>query len=254
MQQGDMGIEAQDLSVKELSQLSHRVQSEPAPRVRAVIFDLDGTLIDSEPNYFLADRELLGRYGVPFTEAEKRRYIGSSNLAMMEDFVQRYGLQVAPAALAAEKNELYLRIAEAHTPVFPQMRRFLDLLVAHHVPVAVASGSGLEVIRRLVKQVGLDGPFAHLVSADEVAHGKPAPDVFLEAARRLGVAPAACLVVEDACPGVEAAHRAHMRCIAVPTLTDPPLPATFGLADLLFPEGMDSFDPDRAWAWVQGQC
>jgi beta-phosphoglucomutase family hydrolase len=232
-------------------ELSVRVAPEPRYPIQAVIFDLDGTLIDSEPNYYLADRQLLARYGVDFTEEDKRRYIGGSNMDMMNDLVRRYSLAATPEALAAEKNQIYLALAEANTPIYAPMKRFLDLLVARGVPVAVASGSAPEVIARLLKAVGLAEVFEHVVSAEEVARGKPAPDVFLEAARRLGVPPHTCVVVEDSRPGVEAAHRAFMRCIAVPYLTDKPLSPTFSLADRLYGDGMDAFDPDEAFAWVE---
>ena len=232
-------------------ELTARIGSSPNDPVRAVIFDLDGTLIDSEPNQYLADRQVLAKYGVAFSEQDKRRYIGGSGLEQMVDLVRRHGIPVSPETLVAEKVACYLEIAERSTRVYPNMKRFLDLLVAHQVPVAVASGSALEVIRRLLKAVGLAQCFGQVVSADEVGRGKPAPDVFLGAARRLGVPPRTCVVAEDSCPGVEAAHRASMRCIAVPYLTEKPLPLAFGQADLLYPEGMDTFNPEAAWAWVQ---
>jgi beta-phosphoglucomutase family hydrolase len=225
----------------------------PGRPARAVIFDLDGTLVDSEPNYFLADQKLLAQYGVPFTEADGRRYVGCGSQDMMRDLVRRHGIKAAPEALAAAKNAIYLELAEHATRVFPQMQRFLDLLVAHRVPVAVASGSSPEVVVRILAAVGLSGTFAQVVSAEDVPRGKPAPDVFLEAARRLGVPPGHCVVVEDSSPGVAAARRAGMRCIAVPCLTGPPLPAPFGLAELLYPGGMESFDAGRAWAWFDGE-
>ena len=234
-------------------ELSTRIAPEPAYPVRAVIFDLDGTLIDSEPNYLEADRQLLARYGIPFTEEDKRRYIGGSNLDMMNDLVRRFGLPASPEALGDEKNAIYLELARADTRVFPQMKRFLDLLLEHRVPVAVASGSAPEVIRQVLGQVGLGGVFEHLVSAEEVPKGKPAPDIFLETARRLGVPPQHCVVVEDSRPGVEAACRAFMRCIAVPYFTDPPLPPAYGMADFLCAEGMAAFDPEAAWTWLQGR-
>jgi HAD superfamily hydrolase (TIGR01509 family) len=233
-----------------LIELSARISPEPHYPVRAVIFDLDGTLIDSEPNYLLADQKLLAKYGIAFSEEDKRQYIGGSNLDMMIDLVRRHGLPITPESLAEEKNALYLEFAEAGTLIYQPMKRFLDLLTTRGVPVAVASGSSPLVIGRLLKALGLAETFEQVVSAEEVPQGKPAPDVFLEAAHRLGVPPHTCIVVEDSRPGVEAAHRGFMRCIAVPYLTEKPLPTTFGLADLLYPEGMDSFDPEQAFAWV----
>lgn len=234
-------------------EISTRVAPEPHYPVRAVLFDLDGTLIDSEPNYFYADRDLLARRGVRFTEEDKRRYIGSANLDQMNDMRRRYGLTDDPVDMAVEKNALYLEYALKETRLFPEMKRFWDRVRGQGMLVAVASGSSPEVIPRLLQTVGLAGDVAVVVSAAEVPRGKPAPDVFLEAARRLGVPPHECAVVEDARFGVEAARRAFMRCIAVPYLHEKPLDDAFLMADLLFEDGMDGFDAVRAMEWVETQ-
>jgi HAD superfamily hydrolase (TIGR01509 family) len=234
-------------------ELSARIGPEPHTPVRAVLFDLDGTLIDSEPNYLLADREMLARRGVEFTEADKRKYIGIGALDMMEDLVRRHRLADEPAALIRERNQLYLAIAETRTRLFPEMRRFLDLVKGRGMPVAVASGSSPGVVARLLGVVGLAAEVQVIVSAEQVARGKPAPDVFLEAARQVRVAPQECAVVEDAPAGVEAARRAFMRCIAVPYLHDKPLADAFLMSDLLFEDGMDGFDANRALEWIEAQ-
>ncbi len=234
-------------------ELSTRVAPEPRYPVRAVLFDLDGTLVDSEENYYLADKELMARRGIEFTEADKRKYIGGSNAEMMVDLVRRYGLLDDPVALGAEKNALYLDIAEKRTRVYPEMKRFWDLVRGRGMPVAVASGSAPHVIARLLEVAGIAGDVEVVVSAEDVPRGKPAPDVFLEAARRLGVPAHECAVVEDAAYGVEAARRAFMRCIAVPYLHEKPLADAFLMADLLFEDGMDGFDALRALEWLDAQ-
>jgi HAD superfamily hydrolase (TIGR01509 family) len=218
--------------------------------IHAVIFDLDATLVDSEGNYYLADVELLRRRGVAFSQEEKRKYIGGGNLDMMVDLVRRFGLSDAPLALAEEKNAIYFGLALRDTPLYPQMKRFWDLVRARGLPVAVASGSSPSVLRAVLDKVGLAAEADAIVSAEDVARGKPAPDIFLEAARRLGVPPQHCAVVEDSRHGVEAASRASMPCIAVPYLTEKPLDDAFTLAELLFEDGMATFDPERALAWV----
>ncbi|HYG67300.1 MAG TPA: HAD family phosphatase [Anaeromyxobacteraceae bacterium] len=218
--------------------------------IDAVIFDLDATLVDSEDNYYLADVELLRRRGIPFSLEDKKKYIGGGNLDMMVDLVRRFGLSDAPEALAEEKNAIYLELALRHTPLYPPMKRFWDLVRARGLPVAVASGSSPAVLRAVLDKVGLAAEADAIVSAEDVARGKPAPDVFLEAARRLGVPAPRCAVVEDSRHGVEAARRAEMPCIAVPYLTDKPLPEAFASAALLFEDGMATFDPDRALAWL----
>jgi HAD superfamily hydrolase (TIGR01509 family) len=234
-------------------ELGARIRPPPRYPIRAVIFDVDGTLVDSEENYYLADRALLARHGIPFSREDKARYVGGGNRDMMADLKVRFSLPEPVDALVALKNALYLELAERATPVFPEMRRFLAGVRARGLPVAAASGSSPEVLRRILAATGLDRELPVVVSAEEVPRGKPAPDVFLEAARRLGVPAHACLVVEDARHGVEAAKRAFMPCVAIPFLAAPPLDPRFGLADLLFREGMAAFDADRALAWLDAR-
>jgi HAD superfamily hydrolase (TIGR01509 family) len=233
-------------------ELVQRVRPPPAPPLRAAVLDVDGTLLDTEENYYEADRRLLARHGIPFTREDKRPYIGGSTRDMMADLKARFQLPETVEELVDAKNALYLELATARTAAFPEMVRFLHLLRAEDWPVALASGSSPGALRRLVGAAGLASEVVAVVSAEEVARGKPAPDVFLEAARRLGVPPHECLAVEDSRHGVEAAKRAFMRCIAVPYLTEPPLPDAFLMADLLFEGGMATFDADRALAWAKG--
>jgi HAD superfamily hydrolase (TIGR01509 family) len=233
-------------------ELSSRIAPEPRYPLRAIIFDLDGTLIDSEENYYLADQVLLSRYDIPFTKEDKHPYVGSGNLEMMIDLQRRFGLPLTAAELVVLKNQIYLEIAETRTKLFPEMRRFWDLVRGRGFPVAIASGSSPLILARLLAVVGLSGALDGIVvSAEEVARGKPAPDIFLETARRLGLPPHECAVVEDSRHGVESAKRAFMRCIAVPSFTEKPLADAFLLADLLFEDGMASFDADRALQWVE---
>ncbi|BDG01216.1 HAD-IA family hydrolase [Anaeromyxobacter oryzae] len=234
-------------------ELSVRIRPPPPIPVRGVIFDLDGTLVDSEEVYYEADRAVLARRGVTLTREDKRRYIGRGSLEMMIDVRSRHGLAESAADLLAEKNREYLALAGAGTRVYPEMRRLLDLVRARGVPVAVASGSSPVVLETLLDALDLASAFAAVVSAEQAGRGKPAPDVFLEAARRLGLPPQECLVVEDSPFGVEAAKRAFMSCIAVPYLLDAPLPDAFVMADLLFPEGMAGFDAAQAFAWIEAR-
>jgi HAD superfamily hydrolase (TIGR01509 family) len=220
------------------------------PQVRAVIFDLDGTLVDSEPTYYEADRRLLARRGIAFSVEDKRRYVGGGNLSMMEDLKRRYGLAESPEALCLEKNRLYLELAPGSIRPFPEMTAFVEALGRRGLPLAVASGSSPEAIGPVLESAKLRAAFLVLVSAEEVPGGKPAPDIFLEAARRLCVEPAACLVVEDAWQGVLGARRAGMRCLAIPSLIDAPLAEPFFEADLLVEGGMGTFSAERAMAFL----
>ncbi|MFJ2742477.1 HAD family hydrolase [Streptomyces sp. NPDC087440] len=254
------------------------------PRPLSVIFDLDGTLVDSEPNYYEAGRRLLERHGVPgFSWEENARFIGIGTRETLEILRERYGIDVVLDALLAEYNGLYLELARASTEVFPEMRKLVERLHAADVPMAVASGSSREAIVAVLEGTGLDAYLgeaagAVVVSADEVAHGKPAPDVFLTAAARLRAEPGYCAAFEDAAPGVTAALAAGMRCAAIPYAAGPSpdvveqyaagpspdvvrqpepgadepavLDPAFATADLLFAGGQADFTAEAAWVWL----
>ncbi|WP_437021744.1 HAD family hydrolase [Streptomyces sp. enrichment culture] len=217
----------------------------------SVIFDLDGTLVDSEPNYYEAGRQVLAEHGVPdFTWEQHEEYVGISMRETVADWKERYGLTAPVEELAAAKNRRYLELARASTRVYPEMRKFVELLAAEDVPMAVASGSSREAITATLAGTGLDAYLRTAVSADEVARGKPAPDVFLEAARRLGAHPAHCVVLEDAAPGAAAAHAAGMRCIAIPYVPAQAGAPEFATAGLLLPGGQREFTARAAYDWL----
>ena len=217
----------------------------------AVIFDLDGTLVDSEPNYLAAERRLLAEYGVDFTAPAKERYVGLGTVAMMADLRVRYRIADSVDDMVARKNAYYLDLAAAATPVFPQMRALLELLRASGYRLAVASGSSADVLAAVLDSTRLRPSFDVAVSADAVRAGKPAPDLFVETACRLTVTPDRCVVVEDSRYGVQAARRAGMACIAVPSLPadrdDPDVAA----ADLVFGGGAAEFVAAEAFAWIE---
>ncbi|NLH50636.1 MAG: HAD-IA family hydrolase [Myxococcales bacterium] len=231
-------------------EIAERVRPYAYPPIRAIVFDLDGTLIDSEPNYYEADRRLLAEYGIELTPAMKRRYIGTSNVFMMTDVKERFGLQAELPELLEKKDRYYLELALAETRPFPEMARLVTQLRDRGYPLAVASGSSLHVIQTLLKQVGLQNAFRVVVSAEEVPRGKPSPDVFLEAARRLGAEPMQTIVVEDSAFGVEAAAAGFMRVVAVPSVPEPPLEPSFQLADLLFAGGISDFTTKKFLDWL----
>lgn len=223
------------------------------PGTLSVIFDLDGTLVDSEPNYYEAGRQTLAEHGVPdFTWADHERYVGVSTQETAALWKREYGLDASADELLADIDRRYLQLARTATRVYPEMRKFVELLASAGVPMAVASGSSPEAIGAVLAGTGLDAYLRTTVSADEVPRGKPAPDVFLEAARRLGAAPADCVVLEDAVPGAAAAHAAGMRCIAVPYVPAQAGAPEFATADLLLPGGQAEFTARDAYDWLVG--
>jgi len=217
----------------------------------SVIFDLDGTLVDSEPNYYEAGRQVLAQYGVlDYTWADHERYVGISTLETVGIWKREYGLAASVEEVFEAKNRRYLELARVSTRAYPEMRKFVELLATEDVPMAVASGSSPEAIEAILAGTGLDAFLHTVVSADEVERGKPAPDVFLEAARRLGAAPADCVVLEDAAPGAAAAHAAGMRCIAIPYVTTQADAPEFATASLLLRGGQEEFTARDAYDWL----
>jgi beta-phosphoglucomutase family hydrolase len=222
----------------------------PAP---SVIFDLDGTLVDSEPHYYEAGRQVLAAHGVSgFTWEEHTRFVGIGTRETMQTLREEYGIAAPVEQLLAEKNRAYLALAHRSTEPFPGMRELVKLLEAAGAALAVASGSSRAAIDAVLVGTGLAPLFPVRVSAEEVERGKPEPDVFVEAARRLGVRPADCVALEDAPAGVEAARRAGMRCVAVPSVPGTAEDPAFAAAALMFPGGPGQFDPHRAYAWITG--
>ncbi|MEU9049175.1 HAD family phosphatase [Streptomyces sp. NPDC048384] len=218
----------------------------------SVIFDLDGTLVDSEPNYYEAGRQVLAEHGVTdFTWSDHERYVGISTLETVTLWKREYGLRASVDELLAAKNRRYLGLARTSTRAYPEMRKLVELLATEGVPLAVASGSSLEAITAILSGTGLDAHLRTVVSADEVDRGKPAPDVFLEAARRLGATPADCVVVEDAAPGAASAHAAGMRCIAVPYVAAQADAPEFATAGLLLRGGQEEFTARTAYDWLR---
>lgn len=220
-------------------------------KIKGIIFDLDGTLVDSEPNYYEADRRLFMEYGVrEFTLEMKEKYIGVSSQDLIKDMKATHPIQATEEELLAKKIQYYRELAQENTPVFPEMKRFLDLLQQAGYPMAVASGSAKEVIELVLAVTDLTNYFQVLVSSDEVSKGKPAPDVFIEAAHRLQLPCENCLVLEDSQYGVEAAYRASMYCVGLPYSSNGEFPETFHKANLLLKRGVEEFSAERVFEWM----
>lgn len=216
-------------------------------KIECVIFDFDGTLVDSEPNYYLADKILLERHDLKIDPEFKKQYVGIGAYEMMDDIRKKHGLEISTAELVREKNEIYLDIALNNTNTYPEVERFARYLKDSGYKTAVASGSSREILETILGHIGFDSFFDAVVSSDEVARGKPEPDVFLEAARRVGAEPSRCLVLEDSLYGVIAAVKAGMKCCAVPYVKEN-IPDVVLNADLFY---RDKFDFEKTVQWLE---
>lgn len=185
-------------------------------RYAAVIFDLDGVLVDSEGLGFATLRGLLREYGVDYREEDNAPFIGINDRDHFVALKARYGIPTAVEDLLAEQTARLLAQVATGTVPMPGVPAVIERLHARY-PLAVASSSLPAVVEGRLRAVGVRHLFRAVVSSFEVPHGKPAPDVFLEAARRLAVPAAECLVIEDSPHGLRAARAAGMRCAVVPT-------------------------------------
>lgn len=182
---------------------------------RAVIFDMDGVIVNSEPLHERAFFEVIDEIGYGRTHGMRfADYVGRTDSELWADFVARHRPPQSLAELLALKRRRVIEVLRREQPVFPGLLELADRL-ALRCPLAVASGSDRRVIETVLDLKGLRRLFPVAVSASEVKHGKPAPDIFLRAAELLGVPPAECWVIEDSKPGVAAALAAGMRVIAI---------------------------------------
>lgn len=222
--------------------------------INAVIFDFDGTLVDSEPIYYEAEKTLFAEYGIhDFSKKDKEKYVGLSTREMMERVVMNYNLNESPEVLIDKKNRNYLRLVRNKSIVFPEMIDFIALVKKNNYHLCLASGSSKTVLDELLPMVGLADSFEVVLSSDQVQRGKPNPDIFLESARRMGIEPQSCLVIEDSGYGVEAAKRAGMVCMAVLRSENSNLPKEISFADSVIRVGDTGFSPEAVLEWIKSR-
>lgn len=190
----------------------------PEPGFKGLIFDLDGTLVDSMPTHFKAWCLALADHGSPGVFPEDVFYAmgGRPTRDIVEILNGERGLHLDPEGVALSKKRHFMKELGS-IELIEEVASFARENRGK-VPMGVASGGSRVVVEKTLQMVGISDWFDEVVSSDEVENGKPAPDVFLEAASRLGVAPEDCVVFEDGRAGIEGALAAGMKVVTVPTL------------------------------------
>ncbi len=200
---------------------------------KAFIFDMDGLLVDSEPYWKMAEKEVFGKLGLTLTDELLRQVMGFRLNEVVRHWYQ-YQPWPHPNFEQTETDVLICvkQLISQHAEALPDVYQLLEILKQQNKPIALASSSAMSLIETVVDKLQIRSYFDFLVSAETEPYGKPHPSIFLTTAQKLGVSPNDCLVFEDSVNGVIAAKAARMKCIAVPeaaTLQD----NRFSIADLI---------------------
>jgi HAD superfamily hydrolase (TIGR01509 family) len=199
--------------------------------IEAVVFDLDGVLIQSEEVWDAVREQFVRERGGRYDAEIQRAMMGMSSLEWSRYLHEHAGVADEPDAINAEVVRRLLSSYRDRLPLIPGALDAVGRLAARF-PLGIASSSNRELIDAVLEAAGLAPLFAATVSSEEVAHGKPEPDVYLEAARRLGIAPERCAAVEDSHGGIRSAKNAGMRVVAIPNPSYPPDDEALALADV----------------------
>lgn len=183
---------------------------------QAVIFDMDGVLVDSEPFHVQNEKLMFSKLGLDISDEEHARYMGTATDVMWEQIIRERNLSLDVSETTAQtiQQEIpYFQSLDKIEPM-PGLVNLLEKLQESGIPMAVASSSDKAIIDIILEKSGLRKYFQYAVSSSEIGKSKPEPDVFLHAAKLLGLAPENCLVFEDSKNGIKAAKAAGMVCIA----------------------------------------
>lgn len=183
-------------------------------KIKAIIFDMDGVIIDSEPLHFMSDKMTMKDFGFKITDEELNKYVGVANPVMWSELREKYNIPASVEELMFK--QMYYKKAlfgDSGLRCIEGIESLLESLKDSNIKIGLASSSPREFIELILNNLGIIEYFEITVSGEEVEKSKPAPDIFLKAAELLKVHPSACVVIEDSGNGVRAAKEAGMKCI-----------------------------------------
>jgi HAD superfamily hydrolase (TIGR01509 family) len=218
--------------------------------VSAIVLDLDGVIVDTEEVWDRERRAYVAANGGTWTDAATRAMQGMSSAEWSTYLRDELGAGGEPAEISRAVAAMVVAEVQRELPLLPGAVRAVNAL-AHAYTLGLASSANREVIDAVLDGAGLTARFAATVSSEEVARGKPAPDVYVEAARRLGVDPTVCAAVEDSSNGLRAAHAAGMIVIATPNHAFPPAPDALALASVVV-DGIRDVTPELVASLATG--
>jgi|Deesub1362B_J571_1020462.scaffolds.fasta_scaffold00003_645 beta-phosphoglucomutase family hydrolase len=184
--------------------------------IKAVIFDMDGVISDTQRLHAIIESRILKKYGIDISPDEiTRKYAGIPDEIFLKEVTSNVDIEIDINKTIREKWKVMIEYVETVVEPMPGAIELIKALKARGIKTAVASSSITEFIHLVLDKLSIKELFEAIVSVEEVSRGKPDPEIFLLAAKRLGLKPHECLVIEDAASGIQAAKRAGMKCIAV---------------------------------------
>jgi HAD superfamily hydrolase (TIGR01509 family) len=206
--------------------------------VDAVVFDLDGVIVDSEPIWDEVRERYIREHGGRYDDEAQRAMMGMSSTEWSQYIHDELGVDIRPERINADVVELMATRYREHIPLIRGAREAVERM-ACSFPCGLASSSNRQLIDVVLELAELTEFFRATVSSEEVTRGKPAPDVYIEAARRLGVAPEVCTAIEDSHAGIRSAKAAGMRVVAIPNPHYPPDEGAIAAADVVLKSAAD---------------
>lgn len=216
--------------------------------IDAVVFDLDGVLVDSEAVWDEVREEFVQEKGGRWHEDAQRDMMGMSSVEWSRYVRDRLGVDMDPERISQEVADRVADLYRDHLPLLPGAVESVRALAAEW-PLGLASSSNRHVIDLVLEEAGIVNEFKATVSSEEVGAGKPAPDVYLEAARRLDADPSSSVAIEDSTNGLRSAHAAEMTVIAVPNRDFPPEADALALAAQVL-DSLEELTPERVRSLV----
>ena len=183
----------------------------------AVIFDMDGVIVDSETVYQEIERQMYDDLGIPVTQEEHRMFIGAAERSMWQYMKDKYQMDAEMDFLVAEERSRFMSQLDqpGRIPLMPGLMELLETLAEEGIPALVASSSSRDIIEKVLHVNKIRRFFKDYTGGDDVLHSKPAPDIFLATAVKAGKDPGQCLVIEDSENGIRGARAAGMRVVAL---------------------------------------
>lgn len=180
--------------------------------MKAIILDMDGVIIDSEPTHFRIERNLLKELGGYITDKEQDKFVGTTDNYMWSTFKKQFDIPLSVEKMMEMKKERFYKEIK-NIPLVPYFKEMLSLFKENDYKIALASSNNRKAVEKVIEKFKLESNLDFYISGNDVINGKPDPEIFLKASDALDIEPEKCLVIEDAKSGTIAAKKANMICV-----------------------------------------